>query len=129
MVVGQVLPLLLQQPINLWPSFVPVVTTLQQQTTGIMGWWPFGKDPLQAEKIPEQKTAKQGDATQDAALAPYLPKPVSVFEFGAPVQIGNAFLRGVCSGDNPDAVQACTWSVDTLQGKPREKKPVYRIEF
>ena len=27
------------------------------------------------------------------------------------------------------SVQACTWSVDALQGKPREKKPVYRIEF
>ena len=98
-----------------------------------MGLWPFGKGPLQADKIPEPKPSKQQQQQQPGADpsndTPYLPKPVSVFEFGPSTQVGSDFLRGVCSGDNPDAVQACTWSVDTLQGKPREKKPAYRIEF
>ena len=97
-----------------------------------MGWWPFGKGPLQADKLPEPKAAAAKPGAVSSNVEPpsgFLPKPVSVFEFGAPVAVGTEFLRGVCSGDNPDAVQACTWSVDALQGKPREKKPVYRIEF
>jgi hypothetical protein len=93
-----------------------------------MGWWPFSKGPLQADKLPEPKATKE-PAAAPSSDTPYLPKPVSVFEFGSTVQVGTDFLRGVCSGDNPDAVQACTWSVEPLEGKPREKKPAYRIEF
>ena len=57
-------------------------------------------------------------------------RPSSVFEFGATIQAGEDMFRGQCVGDNPDAIQACTWSVEPALGKGKEKKKhLYRIEF
>lgn len=69
------------------------------------------------------------DVAKTAEPAVSMPKPSSVFEFGTTVQVGADFMRGVCTGDDPDAIQACTWSVEPLQGKAKEKKHLYRIEF
>ncbi|KAL6748128.1 hypothetical protein V8C86DRAFT_1798740, partial [Haematococcus lacustris] len=65
----------------------------------------------------------------DSDALPTLPKPSSVFEFGPQTLVGMEFMRGICTGDDPDAIQACTWSIEPLQGKPKEKKHQYRIEF
>mmetsp|Transcript_43738 Transcript_43738/g.131103 ORF Transcript_43738/g.131103 Transcript_43738/m.131103 type:complete len:99 (+) Transcript_43738:59-355(+) len=64
-----------------------------------------------------------------AASTPEIPAQASsVFEFGAVVPAGKDFMRGVCIGDDPDAIQACTWSVETAQ-RGRDKTHLYRIEF
>lgn len=103
-----------------------------------MGLFPWSKDGLTAKKAPEDKGAEERPpapsvATQDKPLAEglagALPRPSSIFEFGPSVSVGDDFMKGMCTGDNPDAIQACTWTVEQLQGKAKEKKPVYRIEF
>jgi hypothetical protein len=53
----------------------------------------------------------------------------SVFEFGPTVAQGQSFMRGLCSGDDPDVIQACTWSEEVAQGRPRDKHHLYRVEF
>lgn len=54
----------------------------------------------------------------------------SVFEFGPAAQPGQLYMRGVCIGDDPDAIQACSWSIEPVtQGKGRETNHLYRIEF
>jgi hypothetical protein len=76
--------------------------------------------------------SQQGSAQQDTPgllVGSTAPKPSSVFEFGPQIQVGADMMRGVCTGDDPDAIQACTWSIEPLQGKPKEKKHSYRIEF
>jgi hypothetical protein len=50
----------------------------------------------------------------------------TLFEFGNLVPAGGTVLRGVCTGDDPEAIQACTWSVEKVQ---QGKKPRYRVEF
>ena len=103
-----------------------------------MGWLPWSKGPLTAKKAPEEtqqqeeKPPAPSVALQDKlpeGLAVALPRPNSIFEFGPSVTAGSEYMRGMCAGDNPDAIQACTWTVEPLQGKQREKKPLYRIEF
>lgn len=87
----------------------------------------------------DDKTKESGDAgsksgfsvQKDAAPsagAPEATTATSVFEFGPVVSAGQDFMRGVCIGDDPDAIQACTWSVETAQ-RSREKHHLYRIEF
>ncbi|PNG99011.1 hypothetical protein TSOC_015218 [Tetrabaena socialis] len=99
----------------------------------------FGKDkkpaeePKPAEPAPNvpHVTAPQPAAdpyASDPVLAA-MPRPCSLFEFGPTVAVGSEYMRGVCSGDNPDAIQACTWTIEELAGKPKEKKHVYRVEF
>lgn len=108
-----------------------------------MGWWPFGRGSVEAKPLPKARAqqldteraaaaqlaaaggAKPGDGTFPAQP----PRPASIFEFGKPLPITADHLVGMCAGDNPDAIQACTWSIEPLQGKAREKRPVYRIEF
>ncbi len=118
-----------------------------------MGWWPFGRGSATAKPLPKERQqqldqeAAQLAALRDAAskdggangngngngaasLLPLPPpRPVSIFEFGKPVAVGAERLVGMCAGDNPDAIQACAWTLEPLQGKPRERRPVYRIEF
>ena len=78
-----------------------------------------------ARAIPT-KPAVIGD--QDDAMQA-MPKPSSVFEYGPMVTAGADYMRGVCTGEDPDALQACTWSLEPVQAKPKEKKHMYRIEF
>jgi hypothetical protein len=106
-------------------------------------WWPFGKSSLDAKPLPkarqqqldeeaarmQQLQAAAGGPGKDNGFATPLPRPTSIFEFGKPVPISSDHLVGMCAGDNPDAIQACTWTVEPLQGKAREKRPIYRIEF
>lgn len=111
-----------------------------------MGWWPFGKGDVSAKPLPKQRqqqldeeaarlkkvqtaAAAGGDSKTADLFASPMPKPASIFEFGKPVAISSDHLVGMCAGDNPEAIQACTWTIEPLQGKPREKRPVYRIEF
>jgi hypothetical protein len=108
-----------------------------------MGWWPFGKSSVDAKQLPKARQqqadeeqqrlaaaqAAGGTDAKGAALMPPMPRPTSIFEFGKPVAISSEHLVGMCAGDNPDAIQACTWTVEPLQGKAREKRPLYRIEF
>jgi hypothetical protein len=104
-----------------------------------MGWWPFGKQgDIQAKKLPEQKESKQQQQQleellkqtgQDNELATQQAKPTSIFEFGEPVQAGGDVLKGMCAGADPDAIHACTWTVEQAQGRGRQKQPKYRVEF
>lgn len=105
-----------------------------------MGWWPFGggKGDIHAKKLPEQQQQKQSplqdlQLKQQGAdgdlLGATLPKPTSIFEFGELVPVGSDILRGMCAGSDPDAIHACTWTIEQAQGKGREKKPKYRVEF
>jgi hypothetical protein len=103
-----------------------------------MGWWPFGKQgDIHAKKLPEQKETKQQQQQleellkqtgQDNELATQA-KPTSIFEFGEPVQAGGDALKGMCAGADPDAIHACTWTVEQAQGRGRQKQPKYRVEF
>lgn len=110
-----------------------------------MGWWPFSKGDVHAKPLPrqrqqqlddEQQQLKQlqtaaggGDGKPTDVFTQPPPRPTSIFEFGKPVPISSDHLVGMCAGDNPDAIQACTWTIEPLQGKAREKRPLYRIEF
>jgi len=97
-----------------------------------MGLWPFGKGGLQGKKLPEEQQPAQQDIslkTEGSGQAglPSMPKPSSIFEFGKPVPLGAEFLRGMCAGDDPDAIQACAWTIEEAADK--QKRPLYRIEF
>jgi hypothetical protein len=96
-----------------------------------MGWWPFRRGPLEAKKLPKDKLAVLDGPELQAASAegfpPAITRPTSIFEFGPPVAGGGEFLRGMCAGDNPDAIQACTWSVEQVQVKAKARK--FLVEF
>ncbi|GBF92293.1 hypothetical protein Rsub_05376 [Raphidocelis subcapitata] len=101
-------------------------------------WWPFGKSSAEAKPLPKarQQQLDADDARRqavaggkDAAFPPAPARPASIFEFGKPAPVTAEHLVGMCAGDNPDAIQACTWTIEPLQGKAREKRPLYRIEF
>lgn len=119
-----------------------------------MGWWPFGKNSVDAKPLPKERQQQHeeeaaalkrlaaaggsgggaggeggGGAKPVDLLAGALPRPTSIFEFGKPAPVSAEHLVGNCAGDNPDAIQACVWTMEPLQGKPREKRPMYRIEF
>lgn len=79
----------------------------------------------QSPQLLGPQTQQSNPPVDDASLA----KPASVFEFGQTVLVGSDMMRGVCTGEDPDAIQACTWSIEPAQGKPKEKKHAYRIEF
>ncbi|GIL47898.1 hypothetical protein Vafri_4517 [Volvox africanus] len=78
--------------------------------------------------VPNVSSTQPDPFTSDPVLS-QMPRPSSVFEFGPLVQMGSDYMRGVCTGDNPDAIQACTWTIEEAQGKPKEKKHVFRVEF
>ncbi len=118
-----------------------------------MGWWPFGgggakpSPDIKAGKLPVQSGAEAAQAAADAkqleellkqapandegvlAGAGLAPRPTSIFEFGEPVPAGGDLLRGMCAGADPDAIHACTWTIEPAQGRGRGKKPRYRVEF
>lgn len=101
-----------------------------------MGWWPFGpKGDITAKKLPEQSSQPAQELQikkqlgSENELAEQLPRPSSIFEFGEPVPVGGDILKGMCAGSDPDAIHACTWTIEQAQGKGREKKPRYRVEF
>jgi hypothetical protein len=108
-----------------------------------MGWWPFGggKGDVKAKRLADgdkqqpdtakqlEELLKQAPAQDTDILAATLPKPTSIFEFGEPVPVGGEVLRGMCAGSDPDAIHACTWTIEQAQGRGREKKPRYRVEF
>lgn len=95
-----------------------------------MGWpWERSGGDLQAKKAADAPAPNTGSQQQPDSLLGLLPKPMSTFEFGPPVTVGGTIMTGVCSGDNPNVIQACAWTLETLQGKPGDKKPAYRIEF
>eukprot|EP00882_Tetradesmus_deserticola_P007668 GHRQ01008075.1.p2 GENE.GHRQ01008075.1~~GHRQ01008075.1.p2 ORF type:complete len:105 (+),score=33.19 GHRQ01008075.1:261-575(+) len=104
-----------------------------------MGWWPFGSkaDGVSAKRLDTSQDSKQQPSVQDLqlkqgdgdVLAAALAKPTSIFEFGDTVPVGSDILKGMCAGSDPDAIHACTWTIEQAQGKGREKKPKYRVEF
>ncbi len=77
----------------------------------------------------DSASQQQPTATGSVDVLQGLPKPSSVFEFGHAVQQGQDYMRGVCTGDDPDAIQACTWSLEPWSGKAKDKRHAYRIEF
>lgn len=80
--------------------------------------------PLTVKPVP----AKPDLYSTDPVLSK-MPRPSSLFEFGPMVNLDQDFLRGVCTSENPDAIQACTWSLEQTEGKPKDKRHAYRIEF
>jgi hypothetical protein len=117
-----------------------------------MGWWPFGRGggDLSASKLPDQPRQQQQPNPQqaaagvttaataaanraasaaDSALAA-ASRPTSVFAFGPTVAVGGEVLRGMCAGDDPDAIQACTWTVEKAEPGGRGGKALaYVVEF
>lgn len=106
--------------------------------------WPFGGKKESEEQVPmetpslqsltkpqTQASAPQDDPYASDPILSQMPRPSSVFEFGQTVSAGQGYMRGVCTGENPDAIQACTWSIEVAPqpAKPKEKKSTYRIEF
>lgn len=109
--------------------------------------WPFGgKDKKDAEDQKQQESTPslqsltkpqapspppQDDPYASDPILSQMPRPSSVFEFGHTVSVGQEYMRGVCTGENPDAIQACTWSIEVAPqpAKPKEKKSTFRIEF
>lgn len=91
-----------------------------------MGWpWENDSNNIQAQKA--QPKGSSGSTAKEGSLMQLLPNALSTFEFGPVVIPGGDVLRGVCTGENPNVIQACTWSLDKLEGAG--KKPAYRIEF
>lgn len=100
--------------------------------------WPWNKAPKpDLEVKPDIKPAQPADKPTDllqpqdaASLLPHpMPTPTSIFEFGPLVPVGSEYMKGMCAGEDPDAIQACSWSIDKVQGKPKEKRHLYHIEF
>ncbi|KAG2486211.1 hypothetical protein HYH03_015173 [Edaphochlamys debaryana] len=96
----------------------------------------MGKDKGKKEEAPKQEpptvphvSSPQTDPYAADPVLSQMPRPSSVFEFGPTVSVGSDYMRGVCTGDNPDAIQACTWTIEEAQGKPKEKRHVFRVEF
>lgn len=95
------------------------------------------KEKRQEEELKPEEPSPAAPSLESPQPDPYssdpvlsqMPRPLSVFEFGPMVQVGSDYMRGVCTGDNPDAIQACTWTIEEAQGKPKEKKHVFRVEF
>ena len=108
-------------------------------------WGSKAADGAAAASTKQPKTDQAAKAAADAKPAGFSIKPSaeavrpeadqatnpasSVFEFGPTVSIGQNYMRGVCTGDDPDTIQACAWQIEPVQGKPREKHHLYRIEF
>jgi hypothetical protein len=116
----------------------------QAATQRDMGWWPFGGrggGDLSASKLPDSQqqqkkqaaagvttaaTAAASRAASAAAADPALAavaRPTSVFAFGPTVSAGGEVLRGMCAGDDPDAIQACTWTIEKAEASPRPGAP------
>lgn len=87
------------------------------------------KADAQQDKLPSASSPQEAPSTSSSVAAQ--PAPSSVFEFGPLVTVGQDVMRGVCTGDNPDAIHACSWSIEpaVAQGKARDKKHLYRVEF
>lgn len=90
--------------------------------------WPWQRDSdkgqsVQAQSVPAGSSQLRASAEDRTAVA------VSTFEFGKQVQPGDEYLKGSCAGDNPDAIQACVWSIQTSGSSGRGKQPLYHIEF
>jgi hypothetical protein len=105
----------------------------------LMGWWPFGRGgDLAASKLTDggggkkqaSAAAAAGVTTSaaDPALALVATRPTSVFAFGPVVAPGGDVLRGMCAGDDPDAIQACTWTIEKAQ-QGAGKAHAYVVEF
>ena len=104
-------------------------------------WGSKAADGAAATKQPKDQATKSADAKPAGfsikpsaeAVRPDADQATnpasSVFEFGPTVSIGQSYMRGVCTGDDPDTIQACAWQIEPVQGKPREKHHLYRIEF
>ena len=71
------------------------------------------KQKVSVSRAIPTKPAVIGDQ-DDAMLA--MPRPSSVFEYGPTVGAGGEYMRGVCTGEDPDALQACTWSLEPVPG-------------
>jgi hypothetical protein len=80
-----------------------------------MGFLPWLNKEKKQEGTPKEEE-QEGTVTYE----------VSVFEFGPTVSAGGSLLKGLCTGDNPDAIQACSWVVEKNQGG---KKLKYKVEF
>lgn len=105
-----------------------------------MGWFDFNSDKQQKAEQKAETTVAPAETPKPSTSAPAtaeapartptaVPRPTSTFEFGPLVAGGSNYMRGNCAGENPDAVQACTWTIEPLPVKPREKRHLYRIEF
>ncbi|MEW5307920.1 MAG: hypothetical protein WDW38_010569 [Sanguina aurantia] len=126
-----------------------------------MGWFDAKPEAKPAGETPSSKTASSTSTSSTAAtpapassvVAPLpltikpvsskpdvyatdpvlskMPRPSNLFEFGPLVNLDQDFLRGVCTSENPDAIQACTWSLERVERKvkPKGKRHAYRIEF
>lgn len=92
-----------------------------------------GNMPVPPQQPPPSLASLAGKLDADPyASDPVLsqmPRPSSLFEFGPMVQVGQDYMRGVCTGDDPDAIQACTWTIEEAEGKAKDKKHLYRVEF
>lgn len=81
--------------------------------------------------ISSQSAPAAKPAADKKSSEPSAPHPSSVFEFGATVSVGKPFMRGVCTGEDPDAIHACTWSIEAVDaqslGKAQPRK--FRVEF
>eukprot|EP00798_Chlamydomonas_sp_ICE-L_P006100 gene6100-2698_t len=81
--------------------------------------------------ITTQNAPAPKNASDKKGAEPAAPHPSSVFEFGPTVTLGKPFMRGMCTGDDPDAIHACTWSIEAVDpqsnGKTQPRK--FRVEF
>jgi len=137
-------------PLAAAPLFGPQRCSTENARIHKMGWWPFGGrgGDLTASKIPDPankrqqaagvSTAATATAARAAAAAAdpsaEAARPTSVFAFGPIVGAGGEVLRGMCAGDDPDAIQACTWTIEKAETAPRPKMMggkahAYVVEF
>jgi hypothetical protein len=84
--------------------------------------WEAPANAVQAEKLPAG-----GKADGGVGLSALMPRPTSTFEFGPTIAGGGSVMRGLCSGADPDIVQACTWTLEPVEA--RQRKAAFRIEF
>mmetsp|Transcript_12517 Transcript_12517/g.22402 ORF Transcript_12517/g.22402 Transcript_12517/m.22402 type:complete len:82 (+) Transcript_12517:210-455(+) len=76
-----------------------------------------------------KESKSQSDQRALADDQPNEERHYSLFEFGPKVDINGEILRGNCVGENPDAIQACIWSLETVEKQQADKTHRYKIEF
>lgn len=89
--------------------------------------------PVSDSAAPDQSSGKPSRSTdaEPADLAESEPEGTlpAVFEFGGPAVESGVQMKGICSVDDPNQIQACLWRVDPVPSETPKDESRYQILF